>query len=138
MKLAGLNLFQRVLLLVASLLIGAAGYWLRFVAPISAEWRNRAGGISYVVFWIFVAACFFPRVKTWRLAAIVLAVTCGLEFAQLWHPAWLESMRRTFAGRVILGTTFDWYDFPPYFVGALLGWALLSIVEGAIRFRVQK
>jgi hypothetical protein len=49
-----------------------------------------------------------------------------LEFAQLWHPAWLEAIRRTFIGRCVLGTTFGWDDFPAYVVGAVLGWMLLS------------
>ena len=126
MKIADLNVVQRLYLLVTSVLIGATGYWLRFLAPIPPEWRDHTGGISYVVFWIFVLAIFCPRMKAWRIALTILAITCALEFAQLWHPLWLERVRRTFPGRVILGTTFDWYDFPPYFVGALLGWALLG------------
>jgi hypothetical protein len=34
-------------------------------------------------------------------------------------------MRSTFIGRCVLGTTFGWDDFPPYFIGAAVGWAML-------------
>jgi hypothetical protein len=67
--------------------------------------------------------------KPWRSAAIILSITCALEFAQLWHPVWLERIRRTFLGRVLLGTTFDWTDFPSYVAGALFGWIVLSLLQ---------
>ncbi len=43
---------------MTAVLIGAAGYWLRFLAPIGPEWRDRSGGAAYVIFWIFVLAWF--------------------------------------------------------------------------------
>jgi len=125
--------FQRLSFLLTFVLIGAAGYWLRFLAPISSEWRDRSGGAAYVAFWIVILAFVSPRMKPWRAALIILLVTCVLEFAQLWHPVWLESLRRTFVGRVILGTTFDWSDFPSYFAGALLGWLLLFLLQSGLR-----
>ena len=79
-----------------------------------------------MVFWIFVLAFLAPRIVPLRNALAIFLTTCGLEFAQLWHPAWLEAIRRTFIGRCVLGTTFGWDDFPPYAAGALVGWALLS------------
>ena len=97
------------------------GYWLRFDAPVSDSLRDSLGGVAYVVFWILAAAVIWTNASALRLAAIVLGVTCGLEFLQLWHPLWLEQIRRTFPGRVLLGTTFDWSDFPPYVIGAVVG-----------------
>jgi len=95
-----LHMRQRFLLLLTAVLIGAAGYWLRFLAPIGAEWRDRSGGIAYVVFWVVVVAGLVPQARRWRIALTVFLVTCGLEFAQLWQPPWLEAIRRTFLGRV--------------------------------------
>ncbi|MEE9212976.1 MAG: DUF2809 domain-containing protein, partial [Phycisphaeraceae bacterium] len=51
--------------------------------------------------------------------------TCALEFAQLWHPPWLQMIRSTFLGRAVLGTTFSWWDLPIYPVGCALGWLWL-------------
>lgn len=101
-----------------------AGFWLRFDAPISPYLRDASGGISYVLFFILAVGALTPRASSTTIAISVLAVTCCLEFLQLWHPAWLEACRRTIPGRLLLGTTFEWTDFPPYFIGAAIGWAL--------------
>jgi hypothetical protein len=101
-----------------------AGLWLRFDAPISPNLRDASGGISYVFFFILAAGAVTRKASSTAIAISVLAVTCCLEFLQLWHPLWLEACRRTIPGRLLLGTTFEWTDFPPYFIGAVLGWAV--------------
>ena len=119
---------DRAALLVLAAAVGALGYWLRMAAPIAANIRDDAGGVSYVVFWTLLFAALIPRIRPALLVVLVFACTCVLEFLQLWHPPWLESMRRTFIGRAVLGTTFDWTDFPPYAVGAALAWLILRVV----------
>jgi hypothetical protein len=109
--------------LIATLSV-LAGLWLRFDAPISPYLRDGSGGISYVLFFIFAAGALAPRASSSAIAISILAVTCCLEFLQLWHPLWLEACRRTIPGRLLLGTTFEWADFPPYFIGAALGYVL--------------
>jgi hypothetical protein len=52
----------------------------------------------------------------------VFGITCTLEFLQLWHPLILEHFRATFVGRLLIGTTFSWWDFLYYGVGCFLGW----------------
>jgi len=69
-----------------------------------------------------------PRVGSWKLASGVLSATCALEFLQLWHPPFLEAARSTFLGAVLLGTTFDWTDFPYYFVGSGMGYLWLRLL----------
>ena len=102
------------------------GFATKFVGPLGDRWfQNYAGGVLYVVFWILVLVAFRPRMAPARAAFVVLAVTCALEVLQLWHPAPLEAVRSTFLGRALIGTSFSWWDFPHYGVGALLG-ALLA------------
>lgn len=103
------------------------GYWLRFYAPIDPEWRDRSGGAAYVIFWILAYALVRPTAPALPVTLVVLFITCCLEFLQQWHPGWLEAIRRTWLGRLILGTTFDWSDFPPYFVGALIGFFIMRL-----------
>ncbi len=106
-----------------------AGFWLRFDAPIAPYLRDAAGGITYVLVFVLAFGAVIPKGSPQAIAVSVLVVTCCLEVLQLWHPAWLEACRRTIPGRLLLGTTFDWTDFPPYFVGAGLGWVLLRTVR---------
>ena len=106
-----------------------AGFWLRFDAPISPYLRDASGGISYVLVFVLAFGALIREASSANISLTVLAATCFLEFLQLWHPAWLEACRSTVPGRLLLGTTFEWADFPPYFIGAALGWALLRTVR---------
>ena len=121
-------MFQRRLVLFFLLAaLAVVGYWLRFYAPIDPEWRDRSGGAAYVFFWILVYAFIRPAAPALPVALTVLFITCCLEFLQLWHPAWLEAIRRTWPGRLVLGTTFEWSDFPPYFAGAAIGFLFMRL-----------
>jgi hypothetical protein len=55
----------------------------------------------------------------------VFSVTCAIEFLQLWHQPVLDSFRSTVLGKLLLGTTFSWWDFPHYAVGCIIGWLFL-------------
>jgi hypothetical protein len=117
----------RISLIVLLFLIALLGYWVRFDAPISAGSRDSLGGAAYVIFFVLAIAIIKPATPAARIALFVLGATCMLEFLQLWHPLWLENIRRTFAGRALLGTTFSWTDFQSYFAGALIGWILVRL-----------
>ncbi|MFL6447140.1 MAG: DUF2809 domain-containing protein [Bryobacteraceae bacterium] len=119
----------RVQLVSIAFISVLAGLWLRFDAPIPPYLRDVCGGLTYVLFFILVILAFRLRASAFLVAAAVLVVTCSLEFLQLWHPVWLEACRRTIPGRLLLGTTFEWTDFPPYFVGAAGGWLLLRTLN---------
>lgn len=56
-------------------------------------------------------------------------MTCILEFLQLWHPPFLELIRSYLIGRLLIGTSFSWWDFPHYLVGCLIGWWWLAKLE---------
>lgn len=114
---------------LAAAVVLPAGYGLRF-APALPEWvRDGSGGLAYVVLLAMLAGVAWPQVSAARLALGALATTCVVEVSQLWHPAWLDGIRRTLPGRLVLGSTFGWSDFPPYVAGAIAGWALLRWLQ---------
>lgn len=56
-------------------------------------------------------------VVTWALA------TCFVvEFAQMYHAPWIDSVRATRLGYLALGTTFNPLDLAAYTVGVAAGW----------------
>jgi len=105
-------------------LYGKRGYR----GPAEAWVHDSLGGVFYEIFWALVAALLLPRVRASRIATGVLLATCILEFLQLWHPPLLEAARSHFIGRTILGTFFDWSDFPYYFAGSALAWLWLRTI----------
>ena len=104
------------------LLIAAFGFLAKFYAGPGRGWVNDSfAGVFYVVFWCVLAATVFSRAGALRIAAIVVIVTSGLEVLQLWHPPLLESIRNTFPGRMLLGTSFVFSDFLYYVLGGVVG-----------------
>ncbi|HVV47272.1 MAG TPA: DUF2809 domain-containing protein [Bryobacteraceae bacterium] len=102
------------------------GFWTKHYQSNTLPWvRASLGGAFYEIFWCLLAGFLLPRAKSRTIAAWVLAITCGLEFLQLWHPPALEAARATFPGATILGSSFDWGDFPYYFIGSACGWLWL-------------
>jgi len=119
---------SRLIALVFAALLGL--YLKRFYRGPAEHWvHDSVGGVFYEIFWCLVLAILLPRLKKEKVAIVVLIATCILEFLQLWHPPSLEYLRSFFIGRTILGSYFDWWDFPYYFIGTALGYALLRALD---------
>ncbi|MEM7313552.1 MAG: DUF2809 domain-containing protein [Planctomycetota bacterium] len=109
----------------------AAGLALKFYRGPFQEFVNNIGpaSVAYEILWMLLAFLFVPRRNAiFRIAVIVCVVTCCLEFLQLWHPIWLETLRGTFVGKMVLGTSFSWLDFPAYPIGCMIGYAILHSI----------
>jgi hypothetical protein len=62
-----------------------------------------------------------PRMTTLRLATLALVISFAVEFSQLYQAPWINSIRGTFLGHLVLGSGFGWGDLLAYTVGAALG-----------------
>ena len=112
---------QRALVVRLAALIPAGFLTKAYRGPFQAWVRDSLGGVLYEVFWIWLLSLLLPRWRTWIIMVSVLAATSLLEVGQLWHPAFLESVRRSFIGRTLIGTAFSWLDFPHYVLGCAIG-----------------
>ena len=119
----------RIVVLLSILIIVPLGYAIRFHGS-APEWVNDSfGSIAYEIFWILLVAFLFPQASPLWTAVGVCFATCVLEFLQLWHPPFLEAMRATLLGRLVLGNNFAWSDFLSYFMGSLLGWVWMRTLR---------
>ena len=62
-----------------------------------------------------------PRSSTGRLAMLALATSWLVELAQLYQAPWIDAIRATAPGHLVLGNTFSWFDLVAYGVGVLVG-----------------
>jgi len=109
--------------ILSILVIVPLGFFTKFYkGPLSSWINNSVGGIFYEIFWCLLIFLFLKKIKTWKIAVSVLLLTSLLEFLQLWHPPFLESIRNFFIGRTLLGNCFSWSDFPYYVLGCAIGW----------------
>ena len=66
----------------------------------------------------------FPKWTTLRVGVIALLFAFAIELSQLYHAPWVDAIRDTRIGGLILGYGFLWTDLLCYVVGIALGGAL--------------
>ena len=115
------------------LVVTPLGFAFKFYSGPGNGWFNNYGaGVLYEIFWILLAFLFFPSKRSANVIPVyVFLITCILELLQLWHPPFLETIRSSFLGSALIGTTFVWWDFPHYVLGCLMGW-------GCLRFHLRR
>lgn len=92
-----------------------------YAAYLPAFLRKDTGDALYTVF-IFVLFGFLrPRASTFHNASLALLFSVLVEFSQIYHAPWIDTIRRVPLGHLILGSGFAWHDMGCYVVGALLG-----------------
>jgi len=74
---------------------------------------------------VFVGVGFLlPRASTLAVTSLALTFSWGVEFSQLYHAPWIDAVRATIPGKLVLGNTFNWPDLFAYALGVALGaWA---------------
>lgn len=79
------------------------------------------GDILWGLMVYFIARFTVPG-KTVKWAVVVsLLFSYGIEFSQLYQAPWLNNIRHTVIGGLILGATFLWSDMLCYTVGIGIG-----------------
>lgn len=86
---------------------------------------SKYGGDALWALMVFVGFGFlFPRASTLTVALLALTFAWGVEFSQFYHALWIDAVRATIPGKLVLGNTFNWPDLPAYALGIALGaWA---------------
>ncbi|MBN2031142.1 DUF2809 domain-containing protein [bacterium] len=120
----------RIKIVISLLVLTPIGFASKFYNGPAAWWFNDyAGGMLYELFWCLVVVLIWPQVSRFKVALWVLGVTSFLEWFQLAHPPFLETIRSTFIGRTLIGTSFSWWDFPYYVVGCFFGWLWIGFLR---------
>jgi len=120
----------RIALVAGMVCIIPLGYFVRFSKGLHAPLLQDIGGsLAYQILLMFGVAVLFPRLSLMKCAVGVFVFSCAIEFLQLWQAPFILEIRATWPGRVILGTTFIWADFPPYALGCVIGWLLLRALR---------
>ena len=77
----------------------------------------------------------FPRWTTLRVGIAAWLFAVAVEISQLYHAAWIDQIRHTTLGGLILGFGFLWSDIVCYSVGVGLGCVLETIDRRAFHTR---
>lgn len=113
---------------LAAALTVPLGLLTRAGLPLPALIRTYGGDTLYATLVCFLVALFWRQAAAWRLALLAFGLSVAVELSQLIDTPWLESLRATLFGRLVLGAGFLWSDLVCYAGGALLGWGLLLLI----------
>ena len=120
---------DRVWLALSACALIPTGMASKFYSGPGSGWvHGYGGGVVYEVFFCLAGGLISNAVPG-RIALTVFGTTCLLEFSQLWQPPFLEWLRSTWVGIAMLGSSFDWLDFPHYGIGCVLGFTLLRQID---------
>jgi hypothetical protein len=102
------------ILIIITIIIGLLSRYFTFI-PLFV------GDILWATMVYFI--CRFLFINTRAIFAILgsLLFCFGIEFSQLYKAPWIDDLRHTLFGRLVLGETFLWGDLLSYTVGIALG-----------------
>ncbi len=79
-----------------------------------------AGDTMWAFALYYIIALFFLK-RTFSFRFFLTLILSALnEFSQLYHAPWLDEIRNTTVGALVLGNTFVWSDMLCYLAGAVL------------------
>jgi len=79
------------------------------------------GDILWALMIFFIIAILFKRKSTYWVGAVAIAFSFLIEFSQLYQEPWINSIRHTTLGGLVLGFGFLWTDLVSYAIGISIG-----------------
>ncbi len=116
---------RRLRLLLLALLTVLLGLGSRHYAAALPPWLAAYAGDTLwalLVFWL--VALGWPRWPVLRVGIGAFGLALAVEISQLYQAPWLNALRHTTLGGLVLGHGFLWSDVVCYGVGVLVGCAL--------------
>jgi len=86
------------------------------------------GDYLYATMMYFIVAFLFPFQKPLKVAILSVSICYAIEVFQLYDAAWINAIRKSRLGALVLGSGFLWSDMVSYTLGAGTGWLLESHV----------
>jgi Protein of unknown function (DUF2809) len=104
-----------------------------FASNLPAVVATYAGDTLWALALFLFLGLILYRVSTGRIAALALVISLLVEVSQLYHAPWIDSIRRTRLGGLVLGFGFLWSDLVCYAAGVGLGVVIMSVAVSARR-----
>ena len=79
------------------------------------------GDILWALMVYFIMRFLFIKAEIRKTVIYSMLFCYGIEFSQLYKAPWIDNLRRTLFGRLVLGDTFLWGDLLCYTIGVSVG-----------------
>src|SRR5437660_10537608 len=103
------------------------------IVPMQPTLRKYVGDALWAAMVFFALGGMLNRASIGRVALFAFGLASLIEISQLYHAPWIDSIRVTIPGRLVLGSTFNWPDFIAYAAG--IGTGCIAEVTIQARWR---
>jgi hypothetical protein len=102
-------------LIIAVIALGLASR--KFAGLFPAALGNYPGDALWAMAAYLMVAFILPSMLVGKLVGLALAISYFVEFSQLISMPWLDAIRGTRVGHLLLGQNFDWRDLVALTIG---------------------
>jgi len=116
--------------------------WLAIATRTHRQWFHPlvvqyGGDIIWAGMFLFFMRIFFSKAKLWKLAVACYLIGVAVELLQLYHAPWIEAIRHTRIGGLLLGFGFLWSDIVCYAIGVFIAYWMVVGIERLIVPKVK-
>jgi len=114
--------FIRLIVIIATIMMGLG---LRYFAGDLPRWVNLyVGDFLWSVMIFFIFTLIFRKKSTFKIMVLSLIYCYLIEISQIYQAPWINNIRQTTVGHLMLGRGFLWSDLVSYTIGIMAGGAL--------------
>jgi len=115
------------------MVIGTGLLWRSGLLPLSDFLAKYGGDALWALLVFLCLGTAFRRSSTLRIAAGAVCFAWAVELSQLYHDPWIDAIRTTLFGRLVLGAAFNAPDLIAYVIGVALGASTECALSGRTR-----
>lgn len=124
----------RFLYIIAAVVVVLAGLASRrYREHLPAFLAEYAGDTLWALMLFLLVSALLAGRPLWLRSAIALGLALLVEISQLYHAPWIDSIRQTTLGGLVLGFGFLWSDLVCYSAGIAFGVVAESAVIAKMR-----
>ena len=112
---------NRLLYLLLTIIVMILGLLSRKISGLPKIIELYSGDILWALMIFLIIAFIFNRKSTIFIISWAIIFSYIIEISQLYHVPWIDSIRNTTLGGLILGFGFLWSDLVCYTIGVIIG-----------------
>ncbi|QUH21309.1 ribosomal maturation YjgA family protein [Alkaliphilus sp. B6464] len=113
---------NRIIYSIFILLVIILGLGSRHFSDFLPKWVHLyLGDTLWALMIFFIFGFLFKRKNTFCIATVSLLFSFLIEISQLYQAQWINTIRNTTIGGLVLGYGFLWSDLLAYIVGIVIG-----------------
>ena len=112
---------NRLLYLILTIIVMILGLLSRKIENLPEIISSYSGDILWALMVFLIIAFIFNKKSTIFTISWEIIFSYSIEISQLYHAPWIDAIRNTTLGGLILGFGFLWSDLVCYTIGIIIG-----------------